>query len=198
MPIFFLSGFSFKDTGDSQNSRGRVGIIFITPYHFHQLTNIQTFITAWKVSKYGVFCGPYFLVFGLNAEIYEVKNSLLGHFSRSVFAILHVRSLSHILIELFVTIRLLLNEIYQLLEWPFDWLDWWYKRESQFMLTWSFRFRLTYSDLTREISGIELASTIILVLQSNKLNKCTANLRTLYSKNLDALSRSTFRTHSNI
>ena len=107
--FFFLSGFSFKNTGDSQNSSGRMGIIFITPYHFHQLTNIQTFITACKVSKYGIFCGPCFLVFGLNAEIYEVKNSLFGHFSCSVFAILHVRSLSHILIVPFVTIRLLFD-----------------------------------------------------------------------------------------
>ena len=36
--------------------------------------------TAWKVSKYGVISGPYFLVFGLNTEIYGV----FGHFSRSV------------------------------------------------------------------------------------------------------------------
>ena len=51
-----------------------------------------------KVSKYGVFSGPYFPVFGLNTEIYGVnlrmqseyrkirirKNSVFGHFSRSV------------------------------------------------------------------------------------------------------------------
>ena len=29
--------------------------------------------TAWKVSKYGVISGPYFPVFGLNTEIYEVN-----------------------------------------------------------------------------------------------------------------------------
>ena len=54
--------------------------------------------TAWKVSKYGVFPGPYVHVFGLNTEIYEVnvrihseyrkirtrKNSVFGHFSHSV------------------------------------------------------------------------------------------------------------------
>ena len=53
--------------------------------------------TAWKVSKYGVFSGPYFPVIGLNTEIYGVnlyiqseyrkirtsKNSAFGHFSRS-------------------------------------------------------------------------------------------------------------------
>ena len=54
--------------------------------------------TAWKVSKYGFFSGPYFPVFGLNPKIYSVslriqskcrkiwtrKNSIFGHFSRSV------------------------------------------------------------------------------------------------------------------
>ena len=29
--------------------------------------------TAWKVSEYEVFSGPYFPVFGLNAEIYTVN-----------------------------------------------------------------------------------------------------------------------------
>ena len=54
-------------------------------------------ITAWKVSKYGVISGPYFPVFGLNTQIYEVNliiqskyrkirtrnNSAFGHISRS-------------------------------------------------------------------------------------------------------------------
>ena len=54
--------------------------------------------TAWKVSKYEVISGPYFPVFGLNTEIYELNlhiqseyrkirtrnNSVFGHFSRSV------------------------------------------------------------------------------------------------------------------
>ena len=54
-------------------------------------------VTAWKVSKKGVFSGPYFPVFVLNMEIYGVnlriqseyrkirtrKNSVFGHFSRS-------------------------------------------------------------------------------------------------------------------
>ena len=55
--------------------------------------------TAWKVSKYRVFSGPYFPVFGLNTEIYGVnlrihseyrkirtrKNSVFEHFSYSDF-----------------------------------------------------------------------------------------------------------------
>ena len=57
-----------------------------------------SFLTALKLSKYGVFSGPYFPVFGLNTEIYGVnlriqseyrkmrtrKNSVFGHFSCSV------------------------------------------------------------------------------------------------------------------
>ena len=46
--------------------------------------------TALKVSKYGVFSGPYFPVFGLNTEIQSEyreiqtrKSSIFGHFSRS-------------------------------------------------------------------------------------------------------------------
>ena len=42
--FFFLSGFSFTDTDDSQDSRGRERTIFIPLYHFHPLTNIQIFI----------------------------------------------------------------------------------------------------------------------------------------------------------
>ena len=55
------------------------------------------FNTAGKVSKCGVFSGPYFPVLGLNIEIYGVnlriqseyrkirirKNFVFGHFSRS-------------------------------------------------------------------------------------------------------------------
>ena len=57
----------------------------------------NSLITLWKVSKYGVFSGLYFPVFGLNTDIYFVnlcinygcrkirtrKNSVFGHFSRS-------------------------------------------------------------------------------------------------------------------
>ena len=37
--FFFLSGFSFRDTDDSQDRKGREGTI-----HFHQLTSIEIFI----------------------------------------------------------------------------------------------------------------------------------------------------------
>ena len=63
--------------------------------------------TAWKVSKYGVFSGPYFPSFGPNTERYGVslgihskcekkrtrKNSVFGHFSPSVIHLLWCRYL---------------------------------------------------------------------------------------------------------
>ena len=50
-----------------------------------------TMITAWKMSKYGVFSGLYFPAFGLNTEkmgtecgkIRTRKNFVFGHFSHS-------------------------------------------------------------------------------------------------------------------
>ena len=43
----------------------------------YQLSMINSFwensYTAWKVSKYGVISGPYFLVFGLNTETFGVN-----------------------------------------------------------------------------------------------------------------------------
>ena len=35
---------------------------------------------SWKVSKYGDFSGPYFLVFGLNTEIYSVFSTNTGKY----------------------------------------------------------------------------------------------------------------------
>ena len=42
--VFFVSGFSFIDTDDWQDSRGREGTIFYSMLPFPPLTNIQTFI----------------------------------------------------------------------------------------------------------------------------------------------------------
>ena len=42
--FFFLPGYSFTDTDDSQNSGGREGTIFYSTLPSHPLTNIQTFI----------------------------------------------------------------------------------------------------------------------------------------------------------
>ena len=60
---------------------------------------VNKYFTAWKVSKYRVFSGPYFPAFRLNTERFSVslriqsecgktqtrQNSVFGHFSRSAY-----------------------------------------------------------------------------------------------------------------
>ena len=74
---------------------------------FHK--NFRLVSTTWKVSKYEVFSGLYFPVFGLNTEIYREnlhfqskymktqirKNSVFGHYSRSAHptAIINTKAL---------------------------------------------------------------------------------------------------------
>ena len=64
---------------------------------FGKIVNYSLGVTAWKVSKYGDFSGPYFPALGLNTERYFVslhiqsecgkvrtrKNSVFGYISRS-------------------------------------------------------------------------------------------------------------------
>ena len=60
-----------------------------------QKQHLTKHFTACKVSKYGVFSGQYFNAFGLNTEFHVIpseyrkmrtrKNSIFGHFSRSVY-----------------------------------------------------------------------------------------------------------------
>ena len=44
LEIIFLSGFSFTDTNNSQNSKGREETNFTTLYHLRPLTNVEIFI----------------------------------------------------------------------------------------------------------------------------------------------------------
>ena len=44
LPLSFLSGFSFTDTIDSQDSKVRRDTILIPLYHFQPITDIHTFI----------------------------------------------------------------------------------------------------------------------------------------------------------
>ena len=73
-------------------------IFIVKDYHQRYQPNVQKllFFILWKVSKHGVFSGPYFPAFGLNTEKYFVSlliqskcgkmrtrnNSVLGHFLR--------------------------------------------------------------------------------------------------------------------
>ena len=70
------------------------------------------------------------------------------------------------LIATIVFTRLLLDEIYYLIELPFEWLI----DDAMFVcLLDELILGFCYSDLTLETGGFELASTITLVLQANRL-----------------------------
>ena len=73
------------------------------------------------------------------------------------------------LIVTLVFIRLLLNELYHLIELPFDWLI---VDAMLVCLLDELIPGFCYSDLIWETGGFELASTITLVLQANRLTKC--------------------------
>ena len=38
-----------------------------------KISKMGKIVTAWKVSKYGLFSNPYFLVFGLHTETYSAN-----------------------------------------------------------------------------------------------------------------------------
>ena len=136
--FFFLSGFSFMDTNNSQDRWGNAGDHLL--FHSTTSTPLQTF--------------------------------------RHLFATLHVRWLSHIFDR---------NTcIYQTAtrwakpDWPpyriTIWLiDWWGHVDFRLFACW-FDSRFCYSYFTWENGGLELASTIILVLQANRLTKCASHL----------------------
>ena len=79
------------------------------------------------------------------------------------------------LIATLVFTRLLLDEIYHLIELPFEWLI----DDAMFVCLFDATDELIlgfcYSDLTLGTGGFELASTINLVLQANRLTKCASH-----------------------
>ena len=131
--FFFLSGFSFTDTDNSQDSRGREGTIFystlpLPPAHEHSDIYLQ--LCMWD--DYHIF-----------------------------------------LITTLVFTRLLLDEIYHLIELPFEWLI----DDTMFVFLLDELIQgFCYSHLTLETGGFELASTITLVLQANRLTKCISKV----------------------
>ena len=68
--------------------------------------------------------------------------------------------------------RLLLDEIYHLIEFPIEWLI----DDAMFVcLLDELILGFCYRDLTLEIGGFELALAITIVLQANQLIKCTSH-----------------------
>ena len=76
------------------------------------------------------------------------------------------------LIAKLVFTRLLLDEIYHLIELPFEWLI----DDAMFVcLLDELILGFCYSDLTLETGRFELVSTITLVLQASRLTKCASH-----------------------
>ena len=76
------------------------------------------------------------------------------------------------LIATLVFTRLLLDQMYHLIELPLDWLI----DDALFVcLLDELILGFCYSDLTWETGGFELALAINLMLQANRLNKCASH-----------------------
>ena len=65
-------------------------------------SDVQTFFTAWKVSKYGVFSGPYFPVFSPNTRKFGRKKIIFWTLSRSVLFVCWIYLLSATIANLLV------------------------------------------------------------------------------------------------
>ena len=76
------------------------------------------------------------------------------------------------LIAALVFTRLLLDEIYHLIELPISLIDWWY---NVCFFTWWMIQGFCYSNLIWETGEFELASTITIILRPNPLTKCTSH-----------------------
>ena len=75
------------------------------------------------------------------------------------------------LIATLVFTRQLLDEIYHLIEWPFEW----FIDDAMFVcLLDELILGFHYSNLTLKTGGFELPSAITLVLQANRLTKCAS------------------------
>ena len=80
------------------------------------------------------------------------------------------------LIAMLASTRMLLNEIYHFIELTFERLI----DDVIFVfLLDELILDFCYSDLTLETGGFEVASTITLVLQANRLSKCASHLHVL-------------------
>ena len=92
-----ISAAGKKDSSNHTRDQKSLGLIGLSLWAYFSTFSKVIPYTAWKVSKYGVFSGPYFPIFRLNTErcglslriqsecgkIRTRKNSVFGHFSRS-------------------------------------------------------------------------------------------------------------------
>ena len=129
-PFFFIRVFFHGHWQlTAQQGKGRDHLIPL--YHFHQLTNIQTFICNFA------------------------REMTITYFQSQRLCLPGCYSMRFITLSSYYLI------------------DWWCNFDCYLFACW-IDFRFCYSYRTWETGGLELASTIILVLQANQLTKCAS------------------------
>ena len=130
--FFFLSRFSFTDTDDLQDSRGKKGTILystlrLAPAHEHSNIYLQLYFACRWLSH----------IFNHNAYVYQTATRW---------------------------------------DLPPYWITiWLIDRWCNVCLLDDLILGLCYSNLTWETGGFGLTSTVTLVLQANRLTKCTSH-----------------------
>ena len=154
--FFFLSGFSLQTLTIHRTAGGGRGPSFIPLYHFHPLTIIETFICNFACEMTIIF--------------YSTLPLPPAHDHWDIYLQLCMWDDYHVfLIVTPVFTRLLIDEIYHLIELPFKWMI----DDAIFVcLLDELILGFCYSELTLETGGFELVSSITLVLQANRLTKC--------------------------
>ena len=114
IPFLFLSGFSFTDTGDSQDDRGREKTIF----YF-------TLLLPPAHKDLGIYL------------FYSTLPLPPAHKHLGIYLQLYMWDDYHIfLMAMLVFTRLLLDEFYHLIELPFHWLIMWHYFLFVYLMIW--------------------------------------------------------------
>ena len=175
----------FADNSRSkQNKRNlRLSFVYIGKWSVCKISvkNIQLY-SCWSSSKFFFFLSSFFFT---NIDYSNDSSGKEGTIFYSTLPLPPVHEHSDIYLQLcmwdnyhvfliatLAFTRLILDEIYHLIKLPFDWLT----DDAMFVLLlddliWGF----CYSILTPETGEFELASTITLALQANRLTKCASH-----------------------
>ena len=114
IPFVFLSGFSFTDTDDSQDGRGREKTIFYS-----------TLLLPPAHKDWGIY------LFYCTLPLPPIHKYLDIYLQLCMWDDYHI-----FLIAPLIFTRLLLDELYHLIELPFHWLMMWYYFLFVYLMIW--------------------------------------------------------------
>ena len=158
---------------------------------FLKISSPNTHYTSYVISFYQVFLSQTLTKHRTAGEQSGSSFVPFYHFHpltniQDIYLQLRVWDEYHIfLIATLVFTRLLLNEIYHLIELSFDWLIDWLMMQCLFvyLMIW-YKVFVTAIYFIRETGGFVLALTIYLVLQANRLTNCTSHPKVMPHKRL--------------